>query len=52
MQYVGTHYHALFCKILDALKRNNGLRKRTAEELQISERTLYRKLKQYSKKDK
>lgn len=38
--------------ILDALKRNNGLRKRTAEELQISERTLYRKLKQYSKKDK
>ena len=33
--------------IMEALYRNNGRRKRTAEELQISERTLYRKIKQY-----
>ena len=29
------------------LERNNGKRKRTAEELNISERTLYRKIKEY-----
>lgn len=33
--------------IVEALYRNNGRRKKTAEELQISERTLYRKIKQY-----
>ena len=30
------------------LKKNNGNRKAAAEELQISERTLYRKIKQYN----
>ncbi len=34
--------------IAEALKRNRGKRKRTAEELNISERTLYRKIKQYN----
>lgn len=29
------------------LKRNNGVRKKTAEDLKISERTLYRKLKEH-----
>ncbi|MBR6283288.1 MAG: sigma-54-dependent Fis family transcriptional regulator [Muribaculaceae bacterium] len=33
--------------IMEALYRNNGRRKRTAKELKISERTLYRKIKQY-----
>ena len=33
--------------IMEALYRNNGRRKQTAKELQISERTLYRKIKQY-----
>lgn len=33
--------------IIDALKRNNGNRKKTATELDISERTLYRKIKDY-----
>ena len=31
-----------------ALARNNGKRKKTAEELCISERTLYRKIKEYN----
>jgi DNA-binding NtrC family response regulator len=31
-----------------ALMRNNGKRKKTALELQISERTLYRKIKEYN----
>ena len=31
-----------------ALRRNNGRRKLTAQELNISERTLYRKIKQYN----
>ncbi len=31
-----------------ALARNNGKRKKTAQELQISERTLYRKIKEYN----
>ena len=30
-----------------ALKRNKGRRKRAADDLGISERTLYRKIKQY-----
>ena len=30
-----------------SLKRNGGKRKKTAEELNISERTLYRKIKEY-----
>lgn len=34
--------------IKEALLRNHGKRKRTAEELNISERTLYRKIKQYN----
>ncbi|MCQ2288412.1 MAG: sigma-54 dependent transcriptional regulator [Muribaculaceae bacterium] len=34
--------------IAEALKRNKGKRKRTADELKISERTLYRKIKQYN----
>ena len=34
--------------IAEALSRNRGKRKRTAEELNISERTLYRKIKQYN----
>ncbi len=33
--------------IADALRRNGGRRKATAEELNISERTLYRKIKEY-----
>lgn len=33
--------------IRKALERNNGKRKKTAEELKISERTLYRKIKEY-----
>lgn len=33
--------------IVRALERNDGKRKKTAEELQISERTLYRKIKEY-----
>lgn len=33
--------------IADALRRNSGRRKATAEELNISERTLYRKIKEY-----
>lgn len=34
--------------IHDALRRNEGNRKRTADELKISERTLYRKIKQFN----
>ena len=34
--------------IENALRRNNGRRKVTAQELNISERTLYRKIKQYN----
>lgn len=34
--------------ILVALQRNGGRRRRAAEELQISERTLYRKIKEYN----
>ncbi len=34
--------------IESALRRNNGRRKATAQELNISERTLYRKIKQYN----
>ena len=33
--------------IKKALERNNGKRKAAADELGISERTLYRKIKQY-----
>ncbi len=33
--------------ILRALERNGGRRKATAAELNISERTLYRKIKEY-----
>lgn len=33
--------------IIKALQRNRGKRKATAEELEISERTLYRKIKEY-----
>lgn len=33
--------------IIDSLKRNNGNRKKTAKELDISERTLYRKIRDY-----
>ncbi len=33
--------------IKKALERNEGKRKKTAEELQISERTLYRKIKEF-----
>ena len=34
--------------IRKSLERNNGKRKKTAEELKISERTLYRKIKEYN----
>ena len=34
--------------IKKALQRNHGKRKKTAEELKISERTLYRKIKEYN----
>ena len=34
--------------ILKALKKNNGKRKQTAIDLGISERTLYRKIKDYN----
>ena len=34
--------------IRKALLRNHGKRKKTAEELKISERTLYRKIKEYN----
>ena len=34
--------------IKKALERNNGKRKKCAEELKISERTLYRKIKEYN----
>ena len=33
--------------IIESLQRNNGNRKKTAQELDISERTLYRKIKDY-----
>jgi len=33
--------------IINAIERNNGRRKQTADELGISERTLYRKIKEY-----
>lgn len=33
--------------IINALERNGGKRKKTADELKISERTLYRKIKEY-----
>lgn len=33
--------------IINAIERNNGKRRQTAEELGISERTLYRKIKEY-----
>jgi DNA-binding NtrC family response regulator len=33
--------------IVDALRRNDGRRKATAQELNISERTLYRKIREY-----
>ena len=33
--------------IRKALERNDGKRKKTADELKISERTLYRKIKEY-----
>ena len=33
--------------IIESLRRNNGNRKKTATELDISERTLYRKIKEY-----
>jgi transcriptional regulator with PAS, ATPase and Fis domain len=33
--------------IKKALNKNNGKRKKAADELGISERTLYRKIKQY-----
>jgi transcriptional regulator with PAS, ATPase and Fis domain len=33
--------------IIDALERNGGRRNVTAKELNISERTLYRKIKEY-----
>ena len=33
--------------IVRALERNGGVRNRTAKELNISERTLYRKIKEY-----
>ena len=33
--------------IIRALERNGGARKKTAEELHISERTLYRKIRDY-----
>ena len=35
-------------RIINALKTNNGKRKETAKALGISERTLYRRLNQYS----
>jgi transcriptional regulator with PAS, ATPase and Fis domain len=34
--------------IKKSLERNNGKRKKCAEELKISERTLYRKIKEYN----
>lgn len=37
--------------IRQSLERNNGKRKKTAEELGISERTLYRKIKEYNLSD-
>jgi transcriptional regulator with PAS, ATPase and Fis domain len=37
--------------IKNALKRNKGKRNRAAKELGISERTLYRKIKQYNLED-
>ena len=33
--------------IKNSLERNGGKRKKTAQELRISERTLYRKIKEY-----
>ena len=38
--------------IIKALERNNNNRKLAAEELKISERTLYRKIKEYNLNDK
>jgi transcriptional regulator with PAS, ATPase and Fis domain len=38
--------------ILKALERHSGKRKLAAEELGISERTLYRKIKEYDIKEK
>ena len=37
--------------IIKALEKNRGRRKKAAEELHISERTLYRKIKEYGLED-
>ena len=37
--------------LIKALERNNGNRKKAAEELGYSDRTLYRRLKQYGLED-
>jgi transcriptional regulator of acetoin/glycerol metabolism len=37
--------------LIKALERNNGNRKKAAQELGISDRTLYRRLKQYGLND-
>ena len=34
--------------IIKALERHNGKRKNAAQDLKISERTLYRKIKEYN----
>ena len=38
--------------IVRALERNNGNRKKAAQELGISDRTLYRRIKEYGLDDK
>lgn len=52
MDVVATHVRTLEeterDTIIESLNRNGGRRKATAQELQISERTLYRKIKQYN----
>ena len=42
-----TYYDIMKRNIIEALKRNRGNRKRTAQELGLSERTIYRKIQEY-----
>ena len=42
-----TYHDIMKRNIIEALRRNRGNRKRTAQELGLSERTIYRKIQEY-----